>query len=273
MLSNSFSTTLSDLVSTDIDIETGVAVITMNYMPVNSLSLEMFQALSASIKSIEQDERLQALVLQSGNPSIFSAGLDLREMADPDPDRLNAFWTSFQQLYLDLYGSRLASIAAIEGHAPAAGCMLALSCDYRIMSETEDKHAPTIGLNETQFGIVAPPFLAQQLIDTIGRRPAELSLSLGTLYSPDDAMDIGLVDEVVSRDVVRQRAQETASQWARIPSVARVASKMLIRQDAIASLKQNREKDLEQFVSFCLDERTQKNLQAYLVKLTSRKKK
>jgi enoyl-CoA hydratase/carnithine racemase len=40
----------------------------------------------------------------------------------------------------------LASIAAIEGHAPAAGCMLALSCDYRIMSETEDKHAPTIAL-------------------------------------------------------------------------------------------------------------------------------
>ena len=104
-------------------------------------------------------------------------------MYKPDSARLAAFWFAFQQVYLDLYGSRLACIAAVEGHAPAAGCMLSLACDYRIMSATDGKHRPTTGLNESQFGIVAPPWLAEMMASTIGQRDAEKALALGTLYS------------------------------------------------------------------------------------------
>ena len=96
----------------------------------------------------------------------------------------------------------------MEGHAPAAGCMLALSCDVRIMAaasgggsgkngnEIKTPTAPTIGLNESQLGIVAPPWLAQQYIDTIGCRRAEVALQLGTLYQPEQALEIGLVDHL-----------------------------------------------------------------------------
>jgi 3,2-trans-enoyl-CoA isomerase len=97
------------------------------------------------------------MILTSSLPSIFSAGLDLTELYKPDPSRLPKFWESFQQLYIDLYGSRLAIIAAMNGHAPAAGCMLALSSDYRIMSKGK------IGLNESKLGICAPPWLGQQV--------------------------------------------------------------------------------------------------------------
>jgi 3,2-trans-enoyl-CoA isomerase len=99
----------------------------------------------------------QSMILASGLPSIFSAGLDLTELYKPDPSRLPKFWESFQQLYFDLYGSRLATIAAMNGHAPGAGCMIALSCDYRIMSKGK------IGLNESKLGICAPPWLGQQV--------------------------------------------------------------------------------------------------------------
>ena len=58
-----------------------------------------------------------------------------------------------QQLYIDLYSSRLATVAAVQGHAPAAGCFLAMACDYRIMSTGDGKKVPTIGLNETRLGI------------------------------------------------------------------------------------------------------------------------
>ena len=73
----------------------------------------------------------------------------------------------------------------MNGPAPAAGCMLALSCDYRIMTSSPKA---SIGLNESQLGIVAPPWLCQMYIDTIGLRQAELALLEGTLWSPQDAL-------------------------------------------------------------------------------------
>lgn len=196
-------------------------------------------------------------------------------MHQPNLDRLAAFWTAFQQLYLDLYGSRLACIAAIEGAAPAAGCMLAMSCDYRIMAATDEatKSRPTIGLNESQIGIVAPPFLARQFIDTLGRRQAELGLSLGTLYSSEQALAIGLVDQVVPRDQVRPTAMTAAARWAQIPGSARLASKLLVRGPALQELQANRQKDVDDFCGFITSDMAQQGLSAYLEMLAQKGKK
>jgi 3,2-trans-enoyl-CoA isomerase len=194
-------------------------------------------------------------------------------MHKPDMKRLVMFWSSFQDLYLDLYGSRLACIAAMQGHAPAAGCMLAMSCDYRIMAETTETHRPTIGLNESKLGIVAPPWLGQQMVDTIGRRQAELSLALGTLYSPEEALKIGLVDLVVPQDQVEAKASEAALQWAKIPAQARVASKRMIRKDRLDRLKASRSQDVEHFANFVITEQVQDSLTAYLDMLAKKGKK
>ena len=75
------------------------------------------EAISSSIKECEANDKIQAVILKSACPMTFCSGLDLLEMApNPDPDRLDKFWASLQQGFLDLYGSRLATIAAIEGH-------------------------------------------------------------------------------------------------------------------------------------------------------------
>ncbi len=117
------------------------------------------EALCYSLKTVEANPKIQSVILYSTNPKIFSAGLDIKELVAPDFVRLPRFWNSLQQVYIDLYGSRLATVAAIQGHAPAAGCFLAMSCDYRVMSagdvnsDTKNRHVPTIGLNETQLGI------------------------------------------------------------------------------------------------------------------------
>ena len=219
------------------------------------------------MKEVEASQDTQALVLSSALPSTFSAGLDLSEMYQPENSRLKSFWKSHQQLYMDLYGSRLACIAALDGHAPAAGCMLALCCDYRIMS-SNPKYK--IGLNETKFGISAPPFLARQMIDTIGRRPAELAMTLGSLFSPQEALDLGLVDEVV--DNVSERAQVLARELARIPPAGRVATKRVVRQQAIGDLVADIDQDLDNFVRMVEDPQTQHALGAYFESLKKKSK-
>jgi len=226
-------------------------------------------ALADAVRTARKESKIQALVLQSSNPKIYSAGLDLQELYAPDPIRLVKFWKSFQQLYLDLYGCRMATVAAIEGHAPAAGCMLALSCDYRVMA---DDPKLTIGLNESRLGIVAPPWLGQQLVDTVGRRNAELALGLGTLFHPSQALNIQLVDRVVPRDQVRMVAQEVAADFARIPATARVASKMMVRKHRLDRLASTRQEDVENFVAVITNEKVQLGLGAYLASLGSGKK-
>ena len=194
------------------------------------------------------------------------------EMHQPDQKRLEDFWSSFQQVYIDLYGSRLACIAAIEGHAPAAGCMLTLACDYRIMAESDSNTKPTIGLNESKLGIVAPPWLGELMINTIGHRPAEKSLALGLLYSPEEALKIGLVDEVVPKADVLPRAAEEAATWAKIPAQARVASKSLTRKKQIDHLLATRQKDIDHFCGFVNNEAVQCQLTMYLEMLKKKSK-
>ena len=205
------------------------------------------------------------MILASSTP-VFSAGLDLLEMHQPEEQRLRDFWTALQQVYLDLYGSRLATIAGISGPAPAAGCMLAMACDYRIMNPKG-----IIGLNEAQFGLTAPPWMADLMLKTVGHRQAEKALMLGTLYPAKDALQIGLVDEIVEGDVM-EACQEQAIRWTRIPPHSRVASKLLLRKPQLDLLAATRQDDLDLFVKICLSGAVQKNLGLYLESLKKKGK-
>lgn len=270
------------LISTEIAENGKVAILKMNRPPVNSLSLEMCTAISKTIKELESDSKIQGMVLASSSPSTFSAGLDLTELYqgknrsesnnENPPQRLVDFWTSFQQLYLDLYGSRLATVAAIQGHAPAAGCMLALACDYRMMQMSETSRSK-IGLNETQFGIAAPPFLGRLMLRTIGQVRGEQALALGTLFDASQALEVGLVDRVVnidgagSNEKFLDEAKQTANKWAMMPPPARVASKMLARKEFLDELIEGREEDLNHFCTFILQDVIQAGLGAYLASL------
>ena len=236
----------------------------------------------------------QAIILKSSNPNIFSAGLDLLELYqanNPDREKLVTFWRSFQQVFIDLYSTRLATIAAIQGHAPAGGCMLAMACDYRIMAgspantnasananaNANSKKAGTIGLNETQLGIAAPYWLADLMVNTIGLRQAEISLGLGLLYSPEKAFDLGLVDHVVAAsgddddDDFYEIALKEAIKWSKVPPFARYASKMWTRRDVVKKLEERREEDITSFCDFILNEDVQKNLGLYLQNLKRKK--
>lgn len=226
--------------------------------------------ISEAMKALEEEKKVHAVVLKSNNPAILSAGLDFTELYKPNEERLKMFWSSLQQVFLDLYGSRLAVIGAIEGHAPAAGCMLAMACDYRIMAASEGKHSGTIGLNEAQFGLVAPPWMGQLMLRTIGFRKGEEALSLGTLFSPEHALEIGLVDKVVSKDSVLDTSHEVALNFAKIPAQARYGSKMLARKQYLDDLVKNRESDTNHFCTFIKNDQVQKGLEVYLEKLKSK---
>ncbi|KAF4315958.1 hypothetical protein BBO99_00007568 [Phytophthora kernoviae] len=239
------------------------AVVRLNRPPVNSLSTALIQELDATIKKLEDDKSMRGMILASSNQKIFSAGLDIMEMYQPQPAKITKFWTALQDLYLRLYTTRLAAVAAIEGHSPAGGCLLAMCCDYRIMTSGK----PMIGLNETQLGIVAPTWFRDTFVNTIGHREAEKMLGLGLQVDATKAKAIGLVDEAVALEEVFPRAETAMGKWLAIPDMARVKTKQLMRQETANRLIAIRQQDLEAFTDFAQTDKVQKSLGMYLASL------
>jgi 3,2-trans-enoyl-CoA isomerase len=79
---------------------------------------------SRAVLKPQADKDVRGFVLASSGKSVFSAGLDITEMHRPDGERLGHFWRQLQETWLTLYGTGLATVAAIDGHAPAGGCLL-----------------------------------------------------------------------------------------------------------------------------------------------------
>ena len=126
----------------------GLATVSLKHKPVNSLTQAVCEELKAVTHELEADPEVRGVVFGSGVPGVFSAGMDLRSMHNRSTDELAAFWKAVQEMWLALYMTPLATVAAISGHAPAGGCLIALACDYRVL--VEGKY--TIGLNEAQIG-------------------------------------------------------------------------------------------------------------------------
>ncbi|GLH07942.1 SFRICE_002345 [Gryllus bimaculatus] len=251
------------LVDIAVDDKTGIATVTLQRPPVNSLNLELLEQFISALQAVE-DNKSSGMILTSASPTVFSAGLDIMEMYKPKPDRVKKFWTTLQDMWLKLYSSPYPTVAAINGHSPAGGCLLALSCEYRIM--VGPKYS--IGLNETQLGIVAPRWFQDSMKNVIPIRQAELALTTGRMFSTEEALKIGLVDALAKdkADALSQAANFLL-QMKKIPRVARGLTKQACRQDAIGWLEKNRDLDLQIFLTFVNQPAVQKGLELYLESL------
>lgn len=261
------STTAGEsLLQVSVDSQTGIGVMKLSKPPVNSLNLEYLTEFNIAIEKLENDKSCRGVIITSALPKIFSAGLDILEMYQPNTDRLRQFWTQVQQLWINLYGSQVATVAAINGHAPAGGCLVSLSCDYRIMAPNY-----TIGLNETQLGIVAPFWFSDTITNTIGFRKAERALQLGYMFTTDEAKACGLIDKIVPPDQIMAVAHEEMKKMFAVPDFARQITKNQCRKQFIDKLHAKRDADTDNFVNFITKDSIQKAMGKYLESLKKRK--
>ncbi|XP_063827816.1 enoyl-CoA delta isomerase 1, mitochondrial-like [Ostrinia nubilalis] len=246
---------------TDLSVDNdGIATLTMQRLPVNSLNLELLQELSKALDEVGKNKS-KGLIIASASPTVFSAGLDITEMYNPEEQRMTAFWSTLQDFWLKLFGSPYPTAAAISGHAPAGGCLISMSCEYRVM--VNGKFG--IGLNETALGIVAPRWFMDTLCNVIPQRQAELALTTGRMFSVDEALKVGLIDETASdkADAIA-KCKKFMAKFENIPPAARSLTKQKIRMDPIIRLEKTREADLNEFKTFCKLPQVQKGLGMYI---------
>ncbi|KAG5473380.1 hypothetical protein LSCM4_03443 [Leishmania orientalis] len=168
----------------------------------NVLTSEFISVLLKTIQDVCDPEKstCRGIVLTSKNPGIFCAGLDLNEInTNLSQDRFAHYWGQFQQLFTTLHSLPVPLASAINGHAAAAGCIMALASDYRVMAKRHPTKPTnlTIGISAARHGFVVPPYVAGSMEHVVGFRKAEELLCTGSLLQADEALRIGLVDEVV----------------------------------------------------------------------------
>ena len=205
----------------------GVAVVTLNNPKVNALS----QAVLARIKEIALDLTANppGAVVITGGERIFAAGADISEFGGTaEGDRIGL---GFHSALDAVAAIPRFVIAAVSGYALGGGCELSMACDYRIAGEKA-----VFGQPEVLLGIIPGGGGTQRLPRLVGSSRAKEIVMTGRQVKSDEALRIGLVDEVVPNDQLHERAFALAAEVARGALQAHAAMKRAIDEGMSSTL-------------------------------------
>src|SRR6266536_796380 len=165
--------------------------------------------LNEQLDGVEKDASLRGLILASAKKSIFVAGEDLKTLLQgAKTGEMREFIERGQQVFNRLANLGIPTVAAIHGASAGGGYEVALACDYRVAS---DDPATRIGLPETSLGLLPAWGGFTRLPRLIrGAKAAEVILK-GKLYTAQEALKLGLVDEIAPRDQLLDRARQKLS--------------------------------------------------------------
>ncbi|WP_020667532.1 enoyl-CoA hydratase/isomerase family protein [Amycolatopsis nigrescens] len=234
----------------------GIAVLTLHHGPVNALDLELLTAVPEALAAVAE---ARAVVL-TGSGRSFSAGVDLKRIADGGPRYVEKFLPALHLATLTLFEHPRPVVAAVNGHALAGGCVLAAACDLRLMS------GGTIGLTELAAGVPFPTVPLEIMRHAVGPALDALVLDPGRL-TPDQAAAIGLVHELVEPDRLLTAALRRAEGLCVAPADVYALAKRQLRRPARERMDAARPSDDPEVLKLWSSERTGRTLRDYLASL------
>jgi enoyl-CoA hydratase len=213
-----------------------VIEIELNGPAKNALGTETMTVLLEKVRAAKNEP-----LLFTGAGDAFSAGLNLKEIASLDEAGMRRFLALLETTLCAIYQHPRPTVALINGHAIAGGCLLGLCCDWRV---AVDEPKSKIGLNEVALGVLFPP----RVLEIVKRRVPwryleEVVLGAG-LVGPADALRIGLVDEVFAKGEARAAAEKRLAARVALPAEAYAATKKMLRgaseQDLVSDAEEAR---------------------------------
>jgi len=210
----------------------GVRVVRMEFGRANALNGEVLAALTAGLNG----ETPMPTVL-TGEGKIFSAGLDLVSLDALDRSEFEDFLTRFSSALIQVLTAPYPLVAAINGHAVAGGCVLALACDYRVGTEGDYK----IGMNELSHGLPLPAAASEIPRGALSPQTYRTVVMSGVLMDPDTARQVGILDMVVpDAETCVDQACSLAREQGKSPE-AFAAVKAGVVAPVVAGIKELRE--------------------------------
>lgn len=233
----------------------GVAIITLNNPKVNALS----QAVLAALCDIAHELTLNApgAVVVTGGERIFAAGADISEFGGAKEAR--RIGAGFHDALNAVAAIPAFTIAAVSGFALGGGCELALACDYRIGAPKA-----TFGQPEILLGIIPGGGGTQRLPRLIGASRAKEIMVTGRQVQSEEALRIGLLNELVGAEQLQVRALELAAQIAKGATVAVRIIKEAVDAGMSGSLADGLSREMQLFEDVFHSEDSQRGVKSFL---------
>ncbi len=189
-----------------------IAVVTINRPPANSWNLSAMEDFEKVLDKVENDGNIRVMILTGAGDKCFSAGFDVGDAANgPKTGEMGRIlWRRVDRFPKPI-------IAALNGHALGGGLELAMGCHFRIMA---DDPKAKIGLTELNLGIIPGWGGTQRLMRIVGEAKALDMILFSRRLSAGEALEIGLVNQIVPPEILMETALEFAARLSERPPVA-----------------------------------------------------
>jgi enoyl-CoA hydratase/carnithine racemase len=217
-----------------------IATIAMNRPPVNAIDHPMIDAIHARLREADADENVRAIIITSALPGMFCGGMDLRMVAAGDAMDLRRFVYKF---YIDTMNIQYAlskpTIVAVNGPARGAGMTLSITSDVILAADDID-----LGYPEINIGVI-PAIHYVHLPQQIGRNRAFELLFGGQPIAATEAAALGIINHVVPRDQLLERAREMGELFAqKSPAIMALGRQSFMRANDL-DYRRNVENQIE----------------------------
>ncbi len=208
--------------------DNGVGIIKLNNPPANAYDHAVMKELDDAIYEIRFDPGIKAVVVASDLPRFFSAGANVQALKEGNAYYRAAFDLHAHEVLAKIERTPKVFIAAISGHCLGGGLEIALACDLRFMVNEN----AMIGLTEANLGVIPGTGGTQRLPRLVGMSRALDLMITGATLSPQQALEIGLVNRVVVADQLMSETMAYAQKVASGPSFAAGLIKLAAVQGA-----------------------------------------
>lgn len=211
---------MTEFVSFDVD--GGIGTIRLDRPPMNALDRQAQEEIRAAAAEATSRADVRAVIVYGG-PKVFAAGADVKEFSTMTLRDMAARAGGLSSSLSAMAGIPKPTVAAITGYALGGGYELALSCDRRIAGDNAK-----VGQPEILLGLIPGAGGTQRLARLIGVAKAKEIVFTGRFVDAQEALAIGMVDEVVAPDDVYPAARRWAEQFVNGPALALAAAKAAI---------------------------------------------
>ncbi|HEU0106602.1 MAG TPA: enoyl-CoA hydratase/isomerase family protein [Vicinamibacteria bacterium] len=207
----------------------------------NAIDEPFTQELLQVAKELGADAGVRGVLLASAHPKLFSPGLDLVTLLEYDRAAMERFMRLFAQAVWALYALPKPVVAAINGHAVAGGCILALTADYRILR----RGGVQVGLNEVKVGVPLPWSVALLLRASVPASALTQVALLGRNFADDDAIAAGLADQLADADGFEDFGRARLEEFADKDTASIAITKGYLRDGVLREMRARESEEMD----------------------------